>query len=1203
MKLRSSRIIHSYCAEEDNPSNVRINAHRKDEDAYRPVVSSLEDVSSISLPGEPVVGGQLRAESSLSTCTDHGRRKWSYAENTKLMHCYHLTKRQGRGYRDHLKHLWDSQNPGKESISTNVLCCHARNIQTSGMLTVYELTSIREKCSALPETNSVITIPTRSPTLDNSASTSITSSDVADSPCGPVSAMLPEAAVAPHEVDSNIFDRLKDNFAKVVDMELRSRPQLRRVSPTQYVKNILLNVNHCVEAMLADHSPSLLECDQLLFAAALTVVELASPNSSTTKKCAWRQRLESQIMELRRDISRLVAIGYPPSPTRRLNHLAKYLFSRYHITSLASYQIAVETLKQRITCVAARLRKYKLRLLRQWQNSLFSRNERAFYANLQKSSSKELIPPDIDELKAFWQGVFEKDAKANLQSTWIQDLGDRVSSDDMSTNEVPNIDADCLICCIRKLRNWAAPGPDGVQVFWIKRMSVLHSHLLVHFQAMLRDGTCIPGWLPCGRTVLIPKSIDSTQPKNYRPITCLNVLYKLWSSCLTHLITGHCQSLQILHPSQKGCAPGQFGCIDHLLLNSRVWHQVKSKNRSLSIAWLDIKKAYDSVPHNWILCCLRLYRFHRVIIQCVEHLLLLWQTTLYLQLPSTNPVRVASMSIKCGIFQGDTLSPLLFCIALNPLSMLLDPLSGYQVAPDQQLTHLLYMDDLKLFARNDTQLHILLRTVKMFSDDVGLTFGMDKCAKLSVSRGKAVETDDLVVHDDFCIRELNTFEAYKYLGFFEREGTECDTTKKAIVNEYERRLTLVWKSYLSGPRKVRATNSLCVPIVSFSFGIIPWTKKEIQHFDIVTRRIMTSTCNHHPRSAVERLYLPRSGGGRGLVNVENLYNRRLVVLAHHLCSSSDSLVKLCHKLDNNLPPRCSVILRANTYCSSISINADWKIWPFSTLKKELRKCEFSQLMGSLLAKPLHGKFQSLLDSEEIDASLSTCWLRQHLHSESESTVCAIQDQVISTRVYESKIMGKSVATLSCRICGQAEETIIHLLCACSALASSVYLYRHNLVAQVLHWHLSRVYSLPLSSKSWYNHTPMPVCENSAAKLLWDFGLVTGNHHSSNRPDIVLFDFRKSSIQCFEVSCPADTNVISKEMEKVQKYQPLVSDLRQLYSSMSVETVPVVIGHTGVVTSHCKQYLKQIPGFSESLFYHLQKATLLGTIHILHTLNL
>ena len=133
---------------------------------------------------------------------------------------------------------------------------------------------------------------------------------------------------------------------------------------------------------------------------------------------------------------------------------------------------------------------------------------------------------------------------------------------------------------------------------------------------------------------------------------------------------------------------------------------------------------------------------------------------------------------------------------------------------------MLYMDDLKLFACTDTQLQVLLRTVKMFSDDVGLTFGLDKCAKLSVTRGKAVHTDDLLVYDDFCIRDLNTSEAYRYLGFFEREGIECGRTKKTIVDEYERRLTLVWKSYLSGPHKVRATNSLCVPLVSFGFGII-----------------------------------------------------------------------------------------------------------------------------------------------------------------------------------------------------------------------------------------------------------------------------------------------------------------------------------------------------------------------------------------------
>jgi len=127
-------------------------------------------------------------------------------------------------------------------------------------------------------------------------------------------------------------------------------------------------------------------------------------------------------------------------------------------------------------------------------------------------------------------------------------------------------------------------------------------------------------------------------------------------------------------------------------------------------------------------------------------------------------MKVAAVSIKCGIFQGDTLSPLLFSIALNPMSMVLDPLNGYQVTSDQQLTHLLYMDDLKLFARNDSQLHKLLHTVKMFSDGVGLTFGLDKCARLSISLGKVVKTGDMTLHDDFCIRELNTSKAYKVLG-------------------------------------------------------------------------------------------------------------------------------------------------------------------------------------------------------------------------------------------------------------------------------------------------------------------------------------------------------------------------------------------------------------------------------------------------------
>ena len=183
-------------------------------------------------------------------------------------------------------------------------------------------------------------------------------------------------------------------------------------------------------------------------------------------------------------------------------------------------------------------------------------------------------------------------------------------------------------------------------------------------------------WFPVGRTLLLPKKLDVTNPQNFHPITCLNVVYKVWTSCLTSLMLHHCESHQLIHPAQKGCSRGQYGCIDHLLLTNSVWHQVCINHRCMSVAWIDYRKAYDSVPHNWLLQCLCLFGFPSVLVNCLERLFPLWRTTLFLQMPSTAPQQLATMSVRCGIFQGDTLSPLLFCLSLNPLSHLLDTLKG-----------------------------------------------------------------------------------------------------------------------------------------------------------------------------------------------------------------------------------------------------------------------------------------------------------------------------------------------------------------------------------------------------------------------------------------------------------------------------------------------------------------------------------------------
>ena len=78
-----------------------------------------------------------------------------------------------------------------------------------------------------------------------------------------------------------------------------------------------------------------------------------------------------------------------------------------------------------------------------------------------------------------------------------------------------------------------------------------------------------------------------------------------------------------------------------------------------------------------------------------------------------------------------------------------------------------------------------------------------------------------------------------------------------ILPKFLRRFKLVWKSLLHGRFKVQATNGYCVPLLSYGFGIVEWTKSEICHFDVLTRKIMMSPNSHHPHSATECLYLPR----------------------------------------------------------------------------------------------------------------------------------------------------------------------------------------------------------------------------------------------------------------------------------------------------------------------------------------------------------
>jgi hypothetical protein len=122
------------------------------------------------------------------------------------------------------------------------------------------------------------------------------------------------------------------------------------------------------------------------------------------------------------------------------------------------------------------------------------------------------------------------------------------------------------------------------------------------------------------------------------------------------------------------------------------------------------------------------------------------------------------IKINRGIFHGDSVSPLLFCIALIPLTLELNrSRCGYQVhGSERKISHLLYMDDLKLIGKKELRDEI--RIAKTFSNDIKMKFGLEKCAKILVRKGKIQRKEHVEKKAEKEIKELETKKAYRYLG-------------------------------------------------------------------------------------------------------------------------------------------------------------------------------------------------------------------------------------------------------------------------------------------------------------------------------------------------------------------------------------------------------------------------------------------------------
>ncbi|KAG7587392.1 Reverse transcriptase domain [Arabidopsis thaliana x Arabidopsis arenosa] len=432
-----------------------------------------------------------------------------------------------------------------------------------------------------------------------------------------------------------------------------------------------------------------------------------------------------------------------------------------------------------------------------------------------------------------------------------------------------------------------SPGPDGFTCeFFKESWSIVGKDFVVAIQSFFKKGF-LPKGVNSTILALIPKKKEAKVMKDYRPISCCNVLYKVISKILAN-------RLKTILP--KFISPNQSAFIkDRLLMENLVlateiikdYHKVSVSPRCAMK--IDISKAFDSVQWGFLLNTLRAIDIPEQYVNWIQTCV----TTASFSV-QVNGELAGYFNSQRGLRQGCSLSPYLFVICMNVLSRKIDKafhdkrIGFHPNCKQMKLTHLCFADDLMVFVEgNKKSIEGALEVFDEFAVHSGLKISLEKSTLYMAGVSTNVKEE---------ILEQFPFEygslPVRYLGLPLLTKKMTATDYLPLLEKIRSQISSWTARTLSFAGRLQLISSVIFSLINFWIAAFRLPKACIKEIDKMCSAFLWSGPSLNSRKAKvawSEVCSPKSEGGLGLRSIEEANKVCVLKLIWRILSAKNSL--------------------------------------------------------------------------------------------------------------------------------------------------------------------------------------------------------------------------------------------------------------------------------------------------------------------------